>query len=192
MAPQSLDRIPSIEPHPLSNSSSFLSSMIEDPEAFIDLQDKANKRLQTYNPVNQNDNTVVFLQIFLDFLSGPGCIALASDITSLNDVNLRALRVHLIEAILKPSKYGLFTATMLCCVMLTDSKVVKTIGGKTPVAISPHSEEGSQAEAESESTMDKMEASARKDLNALKAKCLERDGDRCQLTGYYDLTLRHG
>ena len=42
-------------------------------------------------PVNLGDETVVFLQIFLDFLSKKGHITLMSDITSSNDEKLRAL-----------------------------------------------------------------------------------------------------
>lgn len=105
MAFDPLDQIPSLTPHPLSGSSPSLSYIIEDLEAFIPLQDETSKRLQTYHSVNNEDNTIVFLQAFLDFLSERGRMALMSDITSLSsDENLRALRLHLIDAILKPSK----------------------------------------------------------------------------------------
>ena len=189
MASNPLGQLPSLTTHPSSNSSSSLSSIIEEPKAFIALRDEANERLQTYNPVNQQDNTVVFLQTFLDFLSKHGRMALMGDIASLSDEKLRVLRFHLVDAILKPSVYNLLHQHHYHRVVLCDVdqlETVRTIGGKTPAAKTPHP--GEWIDDEVKSMMSEMEAPTRTDQKSLKTQCLRRDGDRCQISKFFDET----
>lgn len=69
---------------------------------------------------------------------------------------------------------------------------MKTIGGKTPAATTPDPWEGIDDDAESmmseTEASSEIEASIRKDQKDLKAQCLIRDGDRCQITKAFDET----
>jgi hypothetical protein len=93
-------------PSPTSSiSSSYLSSVLSNPEYYEDLCTKVKKRLDLYNPLVEGDDTTNLLRIMSKCLPKKGNINLMYDILSLeDDSELRQLRNHFVDAILKPSK----------------------------------------------------------------------------------------
>lgn len=84
------------------------SSALADPKAFSAALRRVNRLLTLYRPTSSNDDTTEILSIFLAKLPKEGQDVLLSDIIAIgpNDADLRTLRNHLVDAILKPSRFA--------------------------------------------------------------------------------------
>jgi hypothetical protein len=106
----SLRILPKLTPPPsttTSLSSSTLSSPISSTaEEFFTTKEAVESRLDNY-PQADGDEAAAFLKVVIEYLPRTGAIVLMRDILSLTDAELPQLRIHLIECILLPSKYGI-------------------------------------------------------------------------------------
>ncbi|RFU79767.1 methyltransferase [Trichoderma arundinaceum] len=105
-----------ITEHPAPNSpiSDEPSSALSDLEGFESIRERAERLLSVYRPISPDDRTVEILKIFLAHLPKEGQTALLSDIIAIgnNEADLRTLRSHLVDAILKPSKSSITPQTV--------------------------------------------------------------------------------
>ncbi|KAE8148357.1 hypothetical protein BDV25DRAFT_131304 [Aspergillus avenaceus] len=126
----------------------------------------AREKLTKFQPSDSNDDTVLLLESFLDHLDGDGQLNLSQDIASCsNDDQLRQHARSLVDCVLLP---------------------MKAQGGKTPgpsMTISPRL--GVEESLENLASM-LDEPASRTGQACLKAKCLERDGNRCCISGFTD------
>ncbi|EEQ35017.1 hypothetical protein McanMca71_001785 [Microsporum canis] len=150
---------------PLTPSPVLSSSLGEltnaSPEPAEDLVRWSGERLQKYVALGGSDTVVRLLNLFVNYLPKDGSIVLMQDIITLkDDEQLRQLKNHLVDAILKP---------------------VQSSGGKTPAATqSPCTD----AQVQVDSLI--MNPSTRNEQSKLKEDCLKRDGYRCKVTGFWD------
>ncbi|KAL7789845.1 hypothetical protein V8C37DRAFT_385905 [Trichoderma ceciliae] len=140
--------------------SEALSSALTDPQGFETARQRAKKLIEAYQPVSPSDDTAAVLDIFLAKLPKEGQTALISDII-ISEKDLRLLRNHLVDAILKPMKLA---------------------GGNQPVTAPSNN---LVAMEHIDSSLDDIEPSQR-DQKKLKKYCLKRDGFRCSISGHYD------
>ncbi|KAM5441456.1 hypothetical protein MferCBS31731_003527 [Microsporum ferrugineum] len=131
------------------------------PEPAEDLVRWSGERLRKYVALDGSDTVVRLLNLFANYLPNDGSIVLMQDIITLkDDEQLRRLKNHLVDAILKP---------------------VQSSGGKTPAATqSPCTD----AQVQVDSLI--MNPSTRNEQSKLKEDCLKRDGYRCKVTGFWD------
>lgn len=114
-------------------------------------------RLEHYTAKDENDDTTLILRAFLDNLPNDGLDLLLKDIKRCNDDNeIYQLARSLSQGVLLP--------------MLTRSK--------TPATITPSPRLGFEGAI--------VEPSSRNEQRWLRRVCLERDGNRCVLTGLMD------
>lgn len=86
-------------------SSGYPSSALSDPDEFIDQRERTETRLNAYKPLRPGDDTHSFFRLVLGLLPKEGSLNMMEDILSLDDeINLRQLRNHFVDAILKPRK----------------------------------------------------------------------------------------
>jgi len=96
---------PKLPSPPSLSSSGFLSSPPSDIEQYHDLRSKAKERLDDYQPLKKDDDTANLLRVALEYLPKDGCVNLMVDVLDMeDDKELRQLRNHFVDAILKPSK----------------------------------------------------------------------------------------
>ncbi|GJD03027.1 hypothetical protein ColKHC_11852 [Colletotrichum higginsianum] len=83
-----------------------LSTALTHPDRLLKLNEASNKIVESYKPSSTDDNTANILQVFLEFLSKHGQLALMLDIETIgrDDAKLKLLAKRLVDAILKPSK----------------------------------------------------------------------------------------
>ena|SRR5580700_5340321 len=94
--------------------SSGLSSTISNFGNYLDLREKAEKRLDLYKPTTANDDTATLLALAMNYLPKQGSQNLIFDILEQkDDISLRQLRDHFVDAILKPSKF-FYPKVLLC------------------------------------------------------------------------------
>ncbi|KAJ4864400.1 hypothetical protein T069G_00930 [Trichoderma breve] len=79
-----------------------LSSALSNPDEFETARQRAKTLVEDYQRVSPSDDTAPVLRLFLEKLPKEGQTALISDI--ITSENLRTLRDHLVDAILKPMK----------------------------------------------------------------------------------------
>jgi hypothetical protein len=100
----SLRQLPKLTSHP-SDSTSF-SSTPSNFEDYYSVKQATERRLEAYSPKPNEDDTVDFLRVVMEYLPKRGAQNLMWDISSLeNDEDLRILRLHLIDCLLAPSKH---------------------------------------------------------------------------------------
>ncbi|KAH0525236.1 hypothetical protein TsFJ059_007628 [Trichoderma semiorbis] len=142
-----------------------LSSALSDPNEFETARQRAKTLVEDYQRVSPSDDTAPVLRLFLEKLPKQGQTALISDI--ITSENLRTLRDHLVDAILKPMKLS---------------------GGKQPVTAPSNPLQLEQIDL----AMTEIEPSVRNQTR-LKRDCLKRDGFRCSISGYHDRSsVRNG
>jgi len=150
---------------PLSESSGSLSPPLLNAEfdAHTAARQKILARLDTYQSLNDNDDTVRFLTSAFRFFPIQGQVHLADDAKSCNDDDrLRQLAKHLDTALLRP--------------------MVAT-GGKTP-AITPSPRP--RVEDSSEDLLSQDFDSATRRQDQLRRACLQRDNHQCVVTKVWD------
>lgn len=95
---------------PLTPSPVLSSSLGEltnaSPEPAEDLVRWSGERLQKYVALGGSDTVVRLLNLFVNYLPKDGSIVLMQDIITLkDDEQLRQLKNHLVDAILKPGEH---------------------------------------------------------------------------------------
>ncbi|KAL1963365.1 hypothetical protein VTN77DRAFT_8381 [Rasamsonia byssochlamydoides] len=141
---------------------SSLSSVPSDFDAFM-TETEAKRKLSSYKPRSQDDDTAKVLRSFVDHLPRDGKQNIVTFIANCdNDETLFALSEHLYSAILVPMK------AYRC----------------TP-AVTPSPLDDADIRVDEVASM-LLEPSSRNDQARLKKLCLQRDGYRCMLAGLYD------
>ncbi|KAJ5938681.1 hypothetical protein N7466_001815 [Penicillium verhagenii] len=124
---------------------------------------KISTRLERYAPLNDDDDTVHFLESVFRFLPVEGQVHLASDIDSCDDdERLRKLSTHLDTAMLRP---------------------MVVTGGKTPAVI-PSPRPGAEDSVEDLLSHDFDSINRRQ--GQLRRICLQRDNHQCVVTKFWD------
>ncbi|PGH31494.1 hypothetical protein GX50_05736 [[Emmonsia] crescens] len=143
-----------------SNSSDALSEAPSDLSTFVQSKMELKTRLESYTPLNPNDDTVHFLEMFFKFLPEDGKYHLSEDVTGCKtDASLRQLVSSLDTGLLRP---------------------IKANGGKTP-AITPSPCFGVEDSIEEPNSMD-FKSVSRNKQHRLRNKCLSRDGQMCVIS----------
>ncbi|KAL9126693.1 MAG: hypothetical protein Q9217_004290 [Psora testacea] len=146
-----------------SPESSSLSSAPTDSTRYYISTANARARLRSYRPEGNDDKTVTLLEAFVEFLPREGACNIMDDIVQCeSDEKLRQLAGNLNTAVLLP--------------MLAR--------GPTPVVILSPRFNALQDLEEIASEFDGV--SSRNEQSWLKIACLQRDGGRCVVSGYYD------
>jgi hypothetical protein len=148
-----------------SESSGSLSPPVPDTEfdTHTDAWQKMLTRLDRYHSLNDDDDTVHFLNSVFRFLPIEGRVYLAADVDDcVDDDCLRQLAKHLDTALLKP--------------------MVAT-GGKTP-AITPSPRSGVEDSIENLLSQD-FDSTTRRQAE-LRRVCLKRDNNQCVVTKFWD------
>lgn len=150
----------------MSDLGSLSPSIASDLSTFVDRQASLNDILQGYQPLNSADDTSFFLQIIFKYLPADGQCNLIEDLSGCqNDQELRQHAESLDTGLLRP---------------------MLSTGGKTP-AITPSPRLGLEESIDHLNTFD-VEPVTRVDQQRLRRNCLARDGYRCVLTKFWDIT----
>ncbi|KAI5310237.1 hypothetical protein KEM55_000143 [Ascosphaera atra] len=121
----------------------------------------ARARLINYSSTDEQDVTARLLSAFIDYLPSDGRHTLYSDILSCeNDQEIKALALHLEEALLLP---------------------LKAAGGQTPAVLTPSPVEGFEQSVENLEAQE-LGSVTRGRLATLREQCLARDGRRCVIS----------
>jgi hypothetical protein len=98
-------------PSVISDDESPLSSAPPTPGTLDDLKPRALEHLHKYQPIGLLDDTEKVLEAFIENLSGDGQLTILEEIQQFGEdpPKLRALRNFLVDAILKPSTFVLFS-----------------------------------------------------------------------------------
>ncbi|KAF8470753.1 hypothetical protein BDZ91DRAFT_549653 [Kalaharituber pfeilii] len=148
---------------PLQSSQSSLSSVPNNITAHGQLLCEVETRLGMYQPITTPDNTIPILKSLVRFLPRDGVYNVCNDILGCSsDEQLRTLAHHFLTALLAPFKSR----------------------RKTP-SITPSPRFAAECDTD-EIAGELAHSGSRKDQAWLKAACLERDGNRCVVTGFYD------
>ncbi|KAF8459174.1 hypothetical protein BDZ91DRAFT_742365 [Kalaharituber pfeilii] len=140
-----------------------LSSAPSNVTDYVDLLSQAEARLAKYQPGQTNDQTIIILRSFIKCLPSSGRVNIANDIIGCSDnLEIHQLAQHLLTSLLCPMKAH----------------------AKTPIP-TPSPRWGAEEDVEEISS--EIESVTRNDQAWLKAACLRRDGDKCAITGYYDV-----
>ncbi|EGC48642.1 conserved hypothetical protein [Histoplasma capsulatum var. duboisii H88] len=143
-----------------SSPSDALSEAPSDLSTFVQSKVEFKTRLERYTPLNPNDDTVHFLEIFFKFLPEDGKYHLSEGVVGCTtDASLRQLVSSLDTGLLRP---------------------IKAHGGKTP-AITPSPRFGVEDSIEELNSMD-FEPISRNEQRRLRNKCLSRDGQMCVIS----------
>lgn len=126
------------------------------------LKKETDHVLARYQPLDTNDDTVLLLHAFLQYLPPDGRSNLAEDITGCQaDTSLRQLASSLDTGLLRP--------------LLAEAS-------QTPRSTSPRF----SFFLEDEDLTEDLRSALYEPVRELKEKCMERDGNRCVITGLYD------
>ncbi|KAK2801370.1 hypothetical protein FQN50_007755 [Emmonsiellopsis sp. PD_5] len=151
-----------------SDPAEALSQAPSDLSAFVHSKTELKTRLEAYTPLNANDDTVHFLDMFFKFLPEDGKYNLTEDVVGCeSDDTLRQLVMSLDTGLLRP---------------------IKANGGKTP-AITPSPRFGVEDSIEALNSMDFASAS-RNAQQHLRNECLARDGGMCVVSKAHDQDTR--
>ncbi|KFY31596.1 hypothetical protein V493_00984 [Pseudogymnoascus sp. VKM F-4281 (FW-2241)] len=153
---------------PTPSNGSNLPSALSDLESFENLVAQTHDRLLQFRKLNRNDDTVTLLQTALEYLPKAGRINLMHDITSCDDMDVKQLRDHFVDAILKP---------------------MKATGGETPAITASPSKSATVLVETQKGLMLPPDSSS--EPSKMKANCLERDDHRCAITNYVDSIWNH-
>ncbi|KFY16294.1 hypothetical protein V492_01441 [Pseudogymnoascus sp. VKM F-4246] len=148
---------------PTSSSESGLSSALSDLDLFDNLVASTNDRLRQYQRLDHDDDTVTLLQTALEYLPKAGRMNLMLDISSCDDKDIKQLRDHFVDAILKP---------------------MKATGAQTPVVTASPSESAATMVAVQKGLI--LPPDSKDEQSKMKADCLNRDDHRCAITRSLD------
>ncbi|PGH28233.1 hypothetical protein AJ80_00124 [Polytolypa hystricis UAMH7299] len=153
-------RRPSVSQIPITHHPGSKAVPIINGCASGELNQKAHERLGRYLPVDEEDEVVKLLNLFIDLLPENGSAVLSHDVINQeNDAELRQLYNHLIDAMLKP---------------------MRSLSGTTPVT------SNSPRSTACAGDITNPKVASRRNYSSLKNECLKRDAYRCQVCGIWD------